>query len=174
MSKPVSLALLVALAAALPSLAMAGSPDRDFNGFSPVIGGVVPLKTQAPSLPAPVAERAAEAVACARASGQRVDRLIVVDMAKKATQERLWAFDLTARAQSQLLLHTKVAHGAGSDPDKDGVAERFSNRPGSGMTSLGLFRIAEAYMGKHGLSRRLDGLMEGFNDAARDRAVVLP
>jgi hypothetical protein len=45
--------------------------------------------------------------------------------------------------------------------------------PGSRQTSLGLFRTSETYQGSNGYSLRLDGLEPGFNDLARERAIVL-
>jgi hypothetical protein len=44
---------------------------------------------------------------------------------------------------------------------------------GSRQSSLGLFRTAETYQGRHGYSLRLDGLEPGVNDHARDRAIVM-
>ena len=53
------------------------------------------------------------------------------------------------------------------------MATKFSNNRGSNQSSLGLFRTGESYQGKHGYSLRLDGLEKGFNDNARNRAVVM-
>ncbi len=64
----------------------------------------------------------------------------------------------------------RVAHGKGSG---ENATERFSNREGSRMTSLGVFLAAETYQGQHGLSLRLDGLEPGFNDRARERTIVM-
>jgi hypothetical protein len=64
----------------------------------------------------------------------------------------------------------RVAHGRGSGENS---TERFSNVDGSRMTSLGAFLAADAYRGQHGVALRLDGLEPGFNDRARDRAIVL-
>lgn len=125
------------------------------------------------SLSAPVAERAMQAVFCAQDRGMPVETLLVVDMATPAQQRRLWAFDLRAPGAPRLVLHEYVAHGSGSDPDGDGRPQKFSNRPNSHMTSLGLYRVAERYHGKNGWSRRLDGLTQRFNDKARQRAVVM-
>jgi hypothetical protein len=36
-----------------------------------------------------------------------------------------------------------------------------------------LFRTQESYQGAHGYSLRMDGLEPGFNDLARDRAIVI-
>jgi hypothetical protein len=64
----------------------------------------------------------------------------------------------------------RVAHGKGSG---ENATERFSNTLGSRMTSLGVFLAADTYNGQHGLSLRLDGLEPGFNDRARERAIVI-
>lgn len=40
------------------------------------------------------------------------------------------------------------------------------------MSSLGIYRCAETYEGKHGYSMRLDGL-EPTNSLARERAIVI-
>lgn len=65
-----------------------------------------------------------------------------------------------------------VAHGAGSDPDNDGIPQFFSNVPNSHMSSLGAYLVAEEYKGKYGASLRLDGL-ERTNSNVRNRAIVL-
>jgi hypothetical protein len=94
-------------------------------------------------------------------------RLAVIDYSLPSTQRRLWVFDL---ARDRLLHHEHVAHGQGSG---DNLATRFSNQHRSHATSLGLFRTAETYMGGNGYSLRMDGLDPGFNDNARDRAIVV-
>ena len=73
-------------------------------------------------------------------------------------------------SEGRLLHREFVAHGSGSG---DNLARRFSNIEGSYQTSLGLFRTAETYMGKNGYSLRMDGLDPGFNDNARQRAIVM-
>lgn len=54
-----------------------------------------------------------------------------------------------------------------------GQTTRFSNIPGSKQSSLGKFRLAEHYVGKHGKSIRIDGLSGSLNDNARRRLVVI-
>lgn len=93
--------------------------------------------------------------------------LTVIDFSKASTEKRLWVYDLRTR---ELLFHDFVAHGRGSG---DNLATQFSNVPESNRSSLGLFRTGEAYIGKHGLSLRLDGLERGINDRARERAIVI-
>ncbi|MEO1306080.1 MAG: murein L,D-transpeptidase catalytic domain family protein, partial [Pseudomonadota bacterium] len=65
-----------------------------------------------------------------------------------------------------------VAHGKGSDPDHDGMADRFSNIEGSKMTSLGAYVTGQTYYGMHGLSLKLKGLSPQ-NDRAEDRLIVI-
>jgi hypothetical protein len=73
-----------------------------------------------------------------------------------------------------------VAHGSGSSKARNAVPTRFSNRPGSYMSSLGLFVAQETYRfsGKSAGRRytsvglRLKGVSGAFNDAARRRGIV--
>ncbi len=65
-----------------------------------------------------------------------------------------------------------VAHGKGSDPDHDGMADQFSNIEGSKMTSLGAFVTGATYYGMHGLSLKLKGL-SSQNDLAEQRLIVI-
>ena len=94
-------------------------------------------------------------------------RLAVIDYSRPSTQQRLWVFDLQ---EPRLLYSEYVAHGRNSG---ENLATRFSNRDGSLQSSLGLFRTAETYDGDNGYSLRMDGLEPGFNDRARDRALVM-
>lgn len=93
--------------------------------------------------------------------------LTVIDFTLPSTQKRLWIIDM---AQQKVLLHTVVAHGRNSGLL---LAERFSNLPESYQSSLGFYKTAETYQGKHGYSLRLDGLEKGINDQARKRAIVI-
>lgn len=73
-----------------------------------------------------------------------------------------------------------VAHGRGSGTSRAGAPVRFSNRPGSAATSLGLYLAQETYTfsGKSGGRRytsiglRMAGLSGDYNDNARSRGVV--
>ncbi|MEY2854365.1 MAG: hypothetical protein RL030_1497 [Pseudomonadota bacterium] len=112
---------------------------------------------------------AVNAVNCAASGGTagNVRRLAVIDYSKPSSEQRLWVFDLSA---AKLLYLERVAHGRGTG---DNLPERFSNLPGSYQSSLGLFRTRETYMGGNGYSLRLEGLEPGFNDRARERAIVI-
>jgi hypothetical protein len=134
---------------------------------------VLPLELASPTLSISVSEHAEAALTCARASGTRVDKLLVADMNRNANEKRLSIFDVSDPANPRLLFNDYVAHGSGSDPQRTGLAQRFSNIMGSSMTSLGLYKVAERYHWHGGgWSFRLDGLTAGFNTQARDRAVV--
>lgn len=93
--------------------------------------------------------------------------ITVVDFRKPSSQKRLWIIDLTAR---KVLYHTLVAHGKNTG---NLYAESFSNVPNSNTSSLGFYVTDKTYFGKHGLSLYLDGQEKGFNDKARDRAIVM-
>lgn len=97
------------------------------------------------------------------------DRLGVVDFSVHSGEPRFHIVDIGERKVLHSLL---VAHGRGSDPANSGYATRFSNRPGSNASSSGSYVTGDAYVGKHGRSRRLHGLEEG-NDLAFERAIVI-
>ncbi len=127
------------------------------------------LRELAPDADPGVLALALEARSCAVRNGD-VDagaRLAVIDYSQPSTEQRLWVFDIT---QDRLLHREFVTHGSGSGENH---ARRFSNIEGSYQTSLGLFRTAETYNGKNGYSLRMDGLDPGFNDNARQRAIVM-
>ena len=65
-----------------------------------------------------------------------------------------------------------VAHGRGSDPGHTGWLERFSNEPRSNATSAGAYRTDVSYLGAHGHSMRLVGLVPTNSNAAA-RAIVV-
>ncbi len=129
---------------------------------------------QAPTLRASVLDLALEAYDRAVASGDvRRDRLTIIDYELPSWTKRLWVIDV---ATSTVLHHEWVAHGMGAPAGSGGDFEHVrsvSNRRGTRKSSVGLFVTAETYVGRHGRSLRLDGLEPGFNDAARERAIVL-
>jgi hypothetical protein len=114
--------------------------------------------------------RAREARDCAVRAGllpRAGDRLAVIDFSLPSDQERLWVLD---EGTGRVLFHELVAHGKNTGLRE---ATAFSDEPGSNQSSLGLYVGAEPYVGKHGLSLRLDGLEPGINGNARDRAIVV-
>jgi hypothetical protein len=146
-----------------PLLMLAGSL------FAPAAPSISAVETQVPRASHAAIEAGIEAWKHAVASGaiSRAEVLTVIDYSRPSTENRLFVIDL---ASSRVLFAERVAHGRGTG---ENAAERFSNLPQSHMTSLGVFRAGDAYTGAHGLSLHLDGLEPGFNDRARERAIVL-
>lgn len=93
--------------------------------------------------------------------------LTVIDYSLPSRVRRLWVLDLDA---GRILARELVAHGRNSGGD---LASRFSNRPGSYQSSLGLFLTGRTYHGRHGLSLRLRGLDPRHNSRAEARAIVV-
>lgn len=92
--------------------------------------------------------------------------LTIIDMGTSANSERLFIINM----ETQQLEHKSlVAHGRNTGGT---FAKQFSNKVNSHQTSLGFYKTAETYIGKHGFSLRLDGL-EFSNNNARRRAVVI-
>lgn len=91
----------------------------------------------------------------------------IVDFSKPSSQKRLFIIDLK---NYRLLFNTHVAHGANSGKE---YASQFSNKPESYMSSLGFYKTAETYIGKHGYSLHLQGLERGINDNAYMRDIVI-
>lgn len=149
----------VAVTAFLPTVAPAASPDDITVKFDSYVKAGV---------------RAEALQAAFKAYKARKDKvkqprfLTLIDYAIHSSKPRMFVIDMVTGKMKSLL----VAHGKGSDPDHDGYANRFSNIPGSKMSSLGAFVTANTYHGKHGLSLRLVGLEES-NDAALKRAIVM-
>jgi hypothetical protein len=93
--------------------------------------------------------------------------LTVIDFSLPSTAKRMWIID---PENGEVLLNSVVSHGRNSG---DLMAQSFSNQPESFKSSIGFYKTAETYSGKHGYSLRLDGLEKGFNDQARNRAIVI-
>jgi hypothetical protein len=92
--------------------------------------------------------------------------LAVVDFSSPSFLKRMVVIDLkTGRSTAY-----RVAHGKNSG---ELLARNFSNVPESNMSSLGLFRVDQAYYGDHGLALRLDGLDSLQNGNAGMRDIVL-
>jgi L,D-transpeptidase catalytic domain len=106
---------------------------------------------------------------CRGGAGEGPSTIIIVDFAKPSSQPRLYAVNLLAGTGIDTPI--AVAHGIGSDPNDDGIADRFSNVYNSLASSLGAARGAELYHGQNGLSLRLDGL-DFSNSQMRVRDIV--
>jgi L,D-transpeptidase catalytic domain len=95
------------------------------------------------------------------------DILTIIDYSLPSHKKRLWVIDLD---NNKVLFNTLVAHGVNSGTT---YAKRFSNKLESNQSSLGFYTTGESYVGKHGLSMKLDGLEKGINNKARLRDVVI-
>ncbi|MEO0060169.1 MAG: hypothetical protein RLZZ312_1816 [Bacteroidota bacterium] len=93
--------------------------------------------------------------------------LTIIDFSLSSASKRLWVIDLSS---NKILLNSLVAHGINSGLE---FANSFSNQGSSNKSCLGFFVTGEKYIGKNGLSLKLDGLEKGTNDHARSRSVVV-
>jgi len=113
----------------------------------------------------------AEALAYFEANKAKIKNqkyITVVDFKSHSGKKRFFLIDMKTGAVEPHV----VAHGSGSDANNDGVAEKFSNEPGSNASSVGYYLGSEVYSGKWGRSMRLDGLSP-TNSQARPRAIVV-
>jgi hypothetical protein len=93
--------------------------------------------------------------------------LSIADFSQSSSEKRMYVIDIRHR---RLLYRTYVAHGLNSGAE---YAEDFSNEPESFKSSLGFYVTKTTYRGKNGLSLRLDGVDNGYNDKAMKRNIVL-
>ncbi len=93
--------------------------------------------------------------------------ITIVDFTRSSSQKRLFVIDLN---NYKILFNTYVAHGQGSGAE---MATKFSNIPESLQSSLGFYKTSSSYIGKNGFSMKLEGLENGINDMAYERAIVM-
>jgi len=93
--------------------------------------------------------------------------LSICDFSQSSSSRRMYVLDLLHK---KLLYRTYVAHGQNSG---DEFAETFSNEPESFKSSLGFYVTKTTYYGRNGLSLRLNGVDDGYNDQALKRNIVL-
>lgn len=97
---------------------------------------------------------------------ERFRYLAVVDFSKPSYVKRMAIIDLVSGEES----FYRVAHGKNSG---ELYATRFSNTPESNMSSPGLYKVLDAYIGDHGKAVRLEGLEPAINGNAFNRDIVL-
>ncbi|HLI94173.1 MAG TPA: murein L,D-transpeptidase catalytic domain family protein [Puia sp.] len=102
-----------------------------------------------------------------RGSIRRKSVLSIADFSQSSSEKRMYVIDIRHR---RLLFRTYVAHGQNSGAE---FAESFSNEPESFKSSLGFYVTKKTYVGRNGLSLRLNGVDPGFNDKAMKRNIVL-
>jgi hypothetical protein len=91
----------------------------------------------------------------------------MVDMKIESGKKRFFVYNLK---KDSVELSGLVTHGGGKNNSGNGI--QFSNAPNSLCTSLGKYKIGNAYTGKFGLAFKLYGL-DNTNSKAFDRFVVL-
>ena len=93
--------------------------------------------------------------------------LTIIDFSKSSRENRLFVVDLK---KQELLFKSIVAHGRNTGEE---FAKSFSNAMNSHKSSLGFYVTGGTYMGSNGFSMLLNGVEKGFNDKAKDRAIVM-
>lgn len=96
------------------------------------------------------------------------DICFLVDMSFSSGRKRFFVYNLK---KDSIEIAGMVSHGSGCDVGTGG-ALRFSNQPNSYCSSLGRYRVGNAYYGRFGLAFRLYGLDQS-NSNAYLRYVVL-
>ncbi len=92
--------------------------------------------------------------------------LAIVDYTKPSFLKRMVIINMSNGSKN----YYRIAHAAKSGSL---FARNFSNTEGSNMSSLGLYKTGNAYMGDHGLAMRLHGLDSLRNNNAFVRDIVL-
>ena len=126
------------------------------------------LHQEAPTLSSSVIDKILSTIKCANDNHVEHSNIItVIDYSQPSSEKRLWVFDL---ATKKLLFNTYVSHGLNS-----GVllSNYFSNKFNSKASSIGVYKTVDVYYGRHGMSLKLNGLEQGFNDNASNRSVVM-
>jgi hypothetical protein len=91
----------------------------------------------------------------------------LIDMKIRSGAERFFVYDLKA---DTVVTSGVVTHGRCNE--RWLVGRKYGNEPGCGCTSLGKYKIGNAYNGRFGLAYKLHGL-ESSNNKAFERFVVL-
>ena len=91
----------------------------------------------------------------------------LIDFSKPSTEERLCVIDME---KEEILYKSYVSHGQNSG---ETYATSFSNKQDSYKSSLGFYVTGNTYRGRNGYSLVLNGLEQGINDNAKQRAIVM-
>ncbi|ULQ51138.1 murein L,D-transpeptidase catalytic domain-containing protein [Flavihumibacter fluvii] len=103
----------------------------------------------------------------ARKNGMDPEVFFLVDMRIPSGKNRFFVYDLE---MDSILMAGLVTHGKGNSLFQ--LVPKFSNQQGSNCTSIGRYKVGNAYTGKFGLAYKLYGL-DSTNNNAYKRAVVL-
>ncbi len=108
-----------------------------------------------------------EAQSFSEQHGLNKDYVVYIDMSLPSNKKRFFVYNLF---ENKKVYEALVAHGKGSGRGKQAMF--FSDKPESKCTSLGKYKLASSYVGKHGKSYKLIGL-EKTNKNAEKRAIVI-
>jgi L,D-transpeptidase catalytic domain len=97
----------------------------------------------------------------------RTAYLTICDFSQPSASKRLYIIDVE---NNKLITNTYVAHGKNSGAE---YATKFSNTSESLQSSLGFYVTQNTYIGEHGLSLRINGVDQGYNDKALERSIVI-
>jgi hypothetical protein len=114
-----------------------------------------------------IERRAQQIKAYALQKGYSTQYCFLIDMSLNSGLKRFFVYDLRT---NNVAYSGLVAHGSCDELFLKEV--KFSNSPGSGCSSTGLYKVGGRYYGQYGKSYRLHGL-ESSNSNALRRAVVL-
>lgn len=93
--------------------------------------------------------------------------LTILDFTKSSRFKRMWIIDMK---NQKLVRRELVAHGKNSGHD---MVTSFSNKLHSNQSSMGFYVTDAPYIGANGISMLINGMDKGYNDQARNRAVVM-
>jgi hypothetical protein len=133
------------------------------RAYSPVLDKV--MQEQADRIPVEAMKKAFDYFEAHPDQIKNKNYITIVDFNRASTEKRMHVINVKTGEVEDLL----VAHGRNSG---ENCASSFSNENGTLKSSLGVYLTAEEYVGKHGLSMRLDG-METTNSNVRKRDIVL-
>ncbi|HMW65607.1 MAG TPA: murein L,D-transpeptidase catalytic domain family protein [Chitinophagaceae bacterium] len=91
----------------------------------------------------------------------------IIDFSKPSNEKRLFVIDIK---NYNVLFQTLVAHGRNTGKE---LANTFSNKASSFMSSPGFYITGPTYEGKNGYSLKLEGVESGINDNAFERGIVV-
>ena len=137
-----------------------------FTGFAFFLTMCSPVRQQQKNL-SQLNTRAQEIRTYAQKNGYSTRYCFLIDMRLQSGLKRFFVYDLT---RDVVAVSGLVAHGS---CDQNFLkAARFSNTPGGGCTSIGIYKVGYAYYGQYGKAYRLSGL-QNSNSNALSRFVVL-
>lgn len=109
-----------------------------------------------------------KAVNLSREHAPKAKYAAYVDFSRRADEHRFFLVDVDA---NKIIYSWYTSHGSGSGTHEK--ATKFSNVNMSRMSSKGLLKTGEIYVGKYGRSLKLHGLEPGINDNVEARAIVI-